>query len=694
MEKKLHKKKSHLPSRLNILFFIVFLLFSTIILQLGVVQILYGEDAQEEIDKTTNQTTNVPVPRGKMYDRNGEVIVDNEQLYSITYTPPQNPSPEDHLELARKLAAMIEMDTEEVSLRDKQDYWILTQDDPYEERLSQDEQQRTEEEKQAGEPSPYDILLERINPEEDLNFSKEELEVISIKRELDEAYSLTPHVIKSEGVTQEEYATVAENLDELPGVNVSTDWKRTYPYGESLRDYLGKVSGDGLPKEEESYYTARNYSRNDRVGVSGLEKEYEAVIKGQKKQIQYTTDRNGELTEEQVVQNGQRGKDLKLSVDMELQQIVDESIQKHLTNAREKYPEENKYMTEAMAVAMDPNTGEILAISGQTWDNNEQAYVDSGIRAVNAPVVPGSVVKGATVLAGYDYGVIKPGQTFRDETIYLAGTPPKSSYRGLGTIDDVEALKKSSNVYMYHIGMRIGGDESYQPYEKLTFYPERFQVLRNYYGQFGLGVKTGIDIPSETEGVGQQSDDFVGGNIMDLAIGQYDTYTTIQLAQYVSTIANDGYRVQPRLVSEVHEPTNERNQLGPVAEDYSTNVLNKITMKQQEIERVQKGFREVFTPGGTGYYGFSDVDYSIAGKTGTAQTKHWIPKKDEEGNVTGYVGKDVENLTLVGYAPYENPEIAFSVVVPSTGVVTGQYPVNKAIGRDLVDGYFKLKEGR
>ncbi|MFC0522598.1 peptidoglycan D,D-transpeptidase FtsI family protein [Pontibacillus salicampi] len=694
MASKHKKKKSHLPFRLNVLFFAIFLLFAGLILQLGVVQILFGADAQEEIDKTTNQTTKIPVPRGKMFDRYGNVVVDNKPLYSITYTPSQSPTQEQHLELAQKLAGMIKMDTGDVTIRDKKDYWILTQDDPYSNRLTEDEQERTEDEKNAGEPSPYEILLERIDPEEDLTFKEKELEVIAIKRELDKAYSLTPHVIKNEDVTQQEYATVAEHLSELPGINATTDWKRKYPYEQTFTDYLGSITTDGLPKDELEYYMSRNYSRNDRVGTSGIEEEYESLLKGQKKQIQYTTDRNGNLVEETVVQEGQRGKDLVLSLDIQLQKLMDESLQKHIKAAKSEFPTENQYLNEAMAVAMDPDTGEILAISGQTWDKEDKEFYDSGIRAVSAPVAPGSVVKGATLLAGYDYGVIDLGQSFYDSPIKLKGTPVKSSYQNLGNVTDIEALKKSSNVYMYHVGMRMGGDESYQPNEKLTFYPDRFQVFRNYYSQFGLGVKTGVDIPSNTEGSGQKSDNFMGGNIMDLAIGQYDTYTTMQLAQYVSTIANDGYRVQPRIVSEVREPTTERNQIGPVVNSYNTNVLNKVSMEQRYIEQVQKGFREVFTEGGTAHYYFRDAEYEAAGKTGTAQANYWKPIRDSEGDVLRYEPKEIENLTLVGYAPYNNPEVAFAVVVPNTGIVNGQYQVNKKIGRDILDGYFELKEKR
>ncbi|KGP74606.1 peptidoglycan D,D-transpeptidase FtsI family protein [Pontibacillus yanchengensis] len=707
MRKKKNGKKSQVPFRLNVLFFIIFLLFSGLILQLGVVQILYGADAQEEINKTTNQKVSVPVPRGKMYDRYGNVVADTQPLYSITYTPMEKtPSQKRHLELARELAKLIDMndeDTENIPVRDQKDFWILNNEDAKKERLTEEELKYTDEEKAADEPTPYEILLDKIDPEEDLDYGKKELEIIAIKRKMDSAYAFTPHVIKNKNVTQEEYARVAEHQQNLQGINVSTDWKRAYPYEGHFRDFLGSVTEDGLPKDSLDYFLARNYSRNARVGESGLEEKYEPLLKGQKKTIQYETDRSGEIVDENIINKGQQGKNLQLTVDMELQQKMDSILQEHLTKARNKFPYENRFLDEAMAVAMDPQTGEILGISGQTWNEDAEAFRNTGINAVTSPVAPGSAVKGATLLAGYDYGVVSAGEPIYDQPIDLAGTPLKASYSNLGYVNDIEALKRSSNVYMFHIGMRIAGDPSYEKGEKLSYQPGRFQVFRNYYAQFGLGVKTGIDLPSQTETAGLLSDNFRAGNMLDLAIGQYDTYSALQLAQYVSTIANDGYRLQPRLVNDVREPiTNKDNkdQLGPIIQSNDTNVLNRISMDERYIQRVQTGFYQVFNNQlGTADGYFADTEgYKAAGKTGTAQVNYYEPLRDENGKTYDYKRHELENLTLVGYAPYEDPEIAFSVLVPNTGSISSpgytQYQANKEIGRDILDAYFQLKEER
>ena len=119
------KKKTHVPFRLNILFFLVFVLFSALILRLGVVQIVYGDDYRREIERTEEVTVNNSVPRGKMYDRNLKLMVDNQPLDAITYTRKQGTKQTEMVETAEKLAKLIEKETNKVTERDKKDFWIL-----------------------------------------------------------------------------------------------------------------------------------------------------------------------------------------------------------------------------------------------------------------------------------------------------------------------------------------------------------------------------------------------------------------------------------------------------------------------------------------------------------------------------------------------------------------------------------------
>ncbi|MFC3039071.1 peptidoglycan D,D-transpeptidase FtsI family protein [Virgibacillus xinjiangensis] len=677
------RKKSQLPVRLNILFFIVFLLFSVLILQLGVVQILNGEEFQEEIDRTIQDTTKIPVPRGKIFDRNQNVVVDNEPVYSITYTPPKGTQADERLEVAESLAELISMDTGLLTERNKKEYWYLKHKEEAESRVSD------EEAVDMSNAEYYNAVLEEITEEEISNFSKQEKEVIAIKKELDKAYSLTPQIVKNKDVTAEEYAKVAENLDKLPGINATTDWDREYPYGDTFQSLLGSITTQqqGIPAEDEEYYMTRGYSRNDRVGRSGLEEQYEDVLRGRKEQIQYTTDKSGRLIDTETVVEGQRGKDLVLTIDMEFQKEVDKILQEELLTAIQKHPTANRHMEDALAVVIDPQTGELLAVSGQSYDREDNEFVNTAHKTLYDSHVPGSVVKGATVLAGLDSGVISPGEYIHDSPIKIGTGAPKGSWsNNLGTLDDIGALRRSSNVYMFYIALRMGGEYRY-PFPNgsgASFDLNAWQEIRNYFRQFGLGTETGVDYPYESTGLKGENTSRPG-IFMDNAIGQYDTYTTMQLAQYVSTIANDGYRVRPHFAKEVREPIPSMEEVGPLYKSINTEVLNRIEMNDSYIDRVQEGFRQVFqSPGGTGYSYFADKSYQPAGKTGTAEYEFYED------------GKQIytENLSLVGYAPYDEPEVAFAVVVPKTGDTSNQHPINHMIGERILDTYFDLKEKR
>ncbi|WP_027963443.1 peptidoglycan D,D-transpeptidase FtsI family protein [Halalkalibacillus halophilus] len=680
------KQKSHLPLRLNLLFFAIFLLFSLLILQLGVVQILYGQDAQEEIDRTENVTSQTPVPRGRFFDRNGEMLVDNNATFAITYTPRKNVQPDDNLELAETLVNYIDIDPESVTQRNIEDYWIMQNTEEAASRL-------TDEELTGNDQEQYYSMLEHIS-EDDLNsITDEELEVIAVKRELDQAYELTPHIIKRDEISQEEYAIIAENLTRLPGINVTTDWERVDTQDGTFSNFIGRITSaeEGLPRQRLDYFLSRNYSRNDRVGRSGLEEQYENYLSGHKEVRRHETDSSGRVINSELIRQGERGKDLVLSVDIQLQKQLDQIVQEELENAINAYPQRNQHMDDAMAVMMDPNTGEILAMSGQTYNREDGEFIDNSNRVLSHAFMPGSTVKGATILAGIDSGVISPGEVINDRPINIAGTAEKSSYRNLGNVNDIEALKLSSNVYMFLTALRMGGEFDYQEGENVNVGASGYYDMVNYFKQFGFGVETGVDFPSESTGFrgSVEGREDIGGIMMDLAIGQHETYTTLQLAQYASTIANGGYRMEPRIVKQIHDPISAEG-LGPVYEVREPKALNKIGMEDQYLDRVREGFRQAFQEtNGTGYSEFDDAEYSPAGKTGTAQEYIY----HDDGSRT-----DVENLSLVGYAPHDEPEVSFAIIVPKTGIVRDmnetQYSANLKIGRRALDAYFDLKEQR
>src|SRR5690625_53626 len=670
-----------IPFRLNLFFFFVFIMFAVLVVQLGVVQILEGEAFQKEIDRTIDDITKNPVPRGLVYDKNHKLVVSNDPLYSITYTPPKGIQAKDKLELAKNLVDYIELDKEkidQITERELKEYWYLLNEDKALDLT-------TDEEKEELENSElYDLSLKRITDEDIDTISKDEYPVIALKSELDKPSSLTPHIIKNKDISVEEYAKIEENLNELPGINATTDWERDYLYKDTFKDFIGNITTEerGIPKEKKEYFKSRGYNNNDRVGISGLEEQYEEYLKGRKEQIKYTTTKKGEIVDTETLVEGERGKDLVLSLDIDFQEKVDEIVLKEL----KKNIGHSPHLDEAMAVVMNPKTGEILAMSGKTYNRSKSEYSDIGIKTLHDSNIPGSTVKGATVATGFENDIISPGTVFVDKPLRFKGSPSKSSVTTLGAVNDQDALRRSSNVYMFYIAMQLGGElrNPFPDNGRLKSNPASIQQLRNTFNQTGLGVKTGIDFPYEAVGVIGENPE--PSNVLDFAIGQYDTYTTMQLAQYVSTIANDGYRVKPHIVKDIHNPSVDKD-LGSIYKSNETEVLNKMKIKDSELKRIQEGFRGAFqSEGGTGYSYWSGKNYNPAGKTGTAEYKIY-----EDGEMVA----ETENLSLVGYAPYDDPEIAFAVVVPNLSKKRPRSnPINHAIGTGIMDAYFDMKKNK
>lgn len=684
MTKVKKKKKNHLPLRLNILFFAVFLLFSLMIVRLGVVQLVHGETFREEVERTEDITIGTMVPRGKIMDRNQNVVVDNNALNAIIYTRYPTTTSEQILETATKLSKLITMKTDRITERDRKDYWILLHPEEAKEKITKEEWALFEE-GELEDQDLYRLQLDRITEEEQNSFTKEELQILAIKREMDSGYALTQIIIKSD-VTEREYARVSENLALLPGVDIATDWERGYPYDETLRSLLGKVTTrqEGLPSEKVDYYVSRGYSRNDRVGKSYIEMQYEDVLFGKKGQIQNITDKAGNVLSSTIISEGEAGKDLILSLDINLQIEVEKIIEEELAAAKGRAG--NHMLDRAFVVMMNPKTGEVLSLAGKqyTKENGKTVMKDFALGTITTSYPMGSAVKGATLLTGYETGAIQPNTVFYDAPLVIKGTPPKASYRNMGNVNDLTALRLSSNVYMFHTVIKIGKGQ-YIPNGPLSLSADVFDTLRYYFSKFGLGVKTGIDLPNESIGF-KNTTETSPGLALDMGIGQYDNYTPLQLAQYVSTIANDGYRMQPQILKEIHDPEKSgEGTTGKMIYSSEPKVLNRIDMKKEYIDRVKEGFRQAFQEsGGTAYshFNLASAPYSAAGKTGTAETLYYGPNES-------YRGSDTYNLTLVGYAPHDDPEVSFSIVVPW---VNDSDQINNNIGKRIMDAYFELKE--
>ena len=295
----------------------------------------------------------------------------------------------------------------------------------------------------------------------------------------------------------------------------------------------------------------------------------------------------------------------------------------------------------------------------------------------------GSVVKGASMLVGYNTGAIQIGEYQVDECVKLAGVKEKCSWQTLGTINDIDALALSSNVYQFKTAIKVAG---YNYTYGMPFKVDKsvFDTYRNTFKEFGLGVKTEIDLPVES--LGYTSDNTAGGLLLDFVMGQYDTYTPIQLSQYISTIANGGSRLQPHLLKEVHETT-EKEGLGNLIYNFEPNILNTVTTKPEYLNRVKEGFHAVTTASYGLGRNYIDASHDPSGKTGTSQSF-----KDTDGD--GVIDTPTVSTAFIGYAPTTNPKMSITVTSPDSTIENGSSNystlVTRRISKRVSDVYFSL----
>ena len=660
---------------------ILIILFITIIFRLFYLQVLKEEQYSKELVMATEKSVeSTSAPRGRIYDRNYNLLVDNEAIKTIYYKKESGITKEEEINLSYTVGELINVDYSKMTDNILKDFWYINNQEEGKDKIT-DSEWKDYEERNLSSDDIYDLIIERIS-EEDLSvYTEVDKEAAYIYYLMNKGYSYAEKIIKNVDVSEEEYALISENIDTLKGFNTKLDWERVYLYGDIFKSILGTVSSNnqGIPAELASHYLENGYSLDDRVGISYLEYQYEDYLKGTKATYKVLSDNSYELVSE-----GTRGNDIVLTIDIELQKYLEEMLSSEVLNAKNEINTE--YYDRSFAVVSNPYTGEILAMAGKqvrTKDDGSKYIIDYTPGIVTLPVTPGSVVKGASMLVGYKYGAIDIGEVLLDECIKIKDTPEKCSWRTMGNIDDLYALRYSSNVYQYKIAIKVGGG-NYVYNEALSLDKSAFEKYRNMYAEFGLGVKTGIDLPVES--LGYMGSSTLPGHLLDFAIGQYDTYTPIQLSQYINTLANGGSRIKPYLLKEVYAPSvNAEEKFGTMIYKAETEVQGTVDVDKKYIDRVREGFNQVITDGlGYGYMGYY-MDSS--GKTGTSQS--FI-----DTNGDGVVDTETITSSFVGYSPSENPRMSVVVVSPdishSYGSSTYQSAVTKRISANITNKFFEL----
>ena len=673
----MRKFNSHsIPIRLNLLFAIVILLFLAIIGRLLYMQVLHKDFYENKLASASQTRVTMGSARGEIYDAAGKPLVQNTVKQVVSFTRSNKMTAADLKDISKKLLDYVTVTSPELTDRQMADYY-LADTEVYKktvEALPKDKRYDSDG-NQLSESELYNNAAESIAANQ-LNYSDDEKKAIYLFSQLNSVENFATGNIQTDPLTDTQVALIASASKKLPGISISTSWDRKV-LETSLSSIVGTVSSEksGLPAEEVDAYLKKGYSLNDRVGTSYLEKQYEEVLQGKRTIKEIHLDKHGDMESVENIEEGSKGKNIKLTIDLTFQDSVDSLLKSYfnseLANGGAKYSEG------VYAVALNPKTGAVLAMSGMKHNLETGELTPDSLGTVTNVFVPGSVVKAATISSGWENGVLKGNQTLTDQRIVFQGSAAINSwytpYYGSFPVTAVEALEYSSNTYMVQTALGMMG-QTYQPdmTVKTNQLESAMGKLRATFSEYGLGAATGIDLPEESTGFIPKEFDLA--NYLYNAFGQFDNYTPMQLAQYVATIANNGVRLSPRIVEGVYD-NNEQGGLGELVKQVDSTEMNKINISESDMAILQKGFYQVSHGTSaltTGRSLSEGAAVSISGKTGTAES---------------YVadGKKATNTNAVAYAPSDNPQIAVAVVFPHNTNLSNT--IGPSIARDIINLY-------
>ena len=620
----------------KIYYILIFLLTAITISRYSYLSFYKHDYYYEKYLNATNKIVyGLNAPRGRVLDRNGKVLVDNKGINTIVY---HNLDNIDTLNVAKTLLIILD-DVKEASIDEQKDYYLKTNNT---DNLLTKEEQDLYSRRKLTTSEVEELKKSRLD--DLLNYTKEEKQTIYLYYLLNNGYYYDSKIIASD-VSAKVCALVNEkNID---GLTCEYTTKRIYLY-DTLNDIYGKVGP--IDKENRDYYLKLGYSLNDTVGLSYLEKEYDEYLKGEK--AKYLVNDDNTLT---LISSSKQGNDIYLSIDIDLQLKINKIIKTYLAKSSNyKY---TKYFNTSYVIVSNPNTGEIIASTGINKIKDD--YYDVTTNLLTSSFAVGSVVKGASHTVGYQNNLIDIGQKITDSCVKLYQVPTKCSYRRLGRIDDVTALKTSSNYYQFMTAIKLTG-QKYHYNMKLKVTEKEFNTYRNVFSSFGLGASTGIDLENESTGI--KGSTIAPDLLLNLSIGQYDTYTPLELSNYINTIATDGKRYALHYLKEVKNKDK-------VIYTYEPKLLNEVS---SNFPRIKEGFKKVVY-NGTGR-GYTDKIYKPAGKTGTAEVVY---------------NKDITtiNQTYAMFAPYDNPKYSIVVMSPNISYNNDKEryiaPINRYISQEV-----------
>ena len=682
-------KKPNINLRFNLLVILTYIAGIILIIRLFNLQIVHGAEYREESNTRLTRETTVEAARGAILDRSGTTLVSSNMTFSLELYKTKI----DNNGLNTSILNIIQvLEKYDISYPDSLPITV----NPYSYTISYDALAKWKKSNKIDENATAEEAFAKLKDKYEItntNNIDEIRKIMRIRYEItQQGYSSTKAITLAKGLPREAVAEFSESSSKFPGINIIVDPARNYTSGTLAAHILGYASR--INSEE---YEARKdtYTQNDIIGKTGIEAVFEEFLKGKNGTKQIDMDVDGTITGEYTSKEAVAGSDIVLTIDSNLQKVTEEALEANIQKISSGGFGKRYDAKAGACVVMNVNSGEILAmasyptynpadfvggISTENWNkyNNDEAHplVD---KAIQSSYSPGSTFKMITAIAGLESGAINTNTTINDTgryTKYRDYQPVCWYYtdyhRGHGSLNVSGAIEKSCNFFFYETGDRMGID-----------------TLAKYAKYFGLGTKTGVELQSETSGQlasketksklrpNSSDGNWNPGDTLQASIGQGDNeFSPVQMAKYISMLANGGHKIDPTIIKTIRNANGSESS----REDIKKFVNNKLGIQEEETEDLQiqqknldavlKGMESVTQDSeGTAYVRFKDFGISVGGKTGSAEAP---------GNKV--------NAWFVGFAPFENPEIAIVVMVENGG--HGNYTAE--VVRDIMEEYFGM----
>ncbi len=680
--------KKSINFRYNIISIFTYIIGIILIIRLFTLQIVHGSDYREESNTRLTRESILEPARGDILDRFGNILVTSNQKFDLELYK----SKIDTNTLNDTILKIIDV-LEKYEIKYIDNFPISIE--PFEYTISDDtlsnwKKNNNIDENMNAEQAFYQFK-EKYKIE---NKSIEEMrKIIAIRYAIvKEGYSSTKALTIAQDINREAISEFSENADEFPGIAITVRPVRFYKEGTLASHILGYAS---KISDEEYKDNKDEYSQNDIIGKTGIEYVFEKYLKGKKgiKQIDMAVD--GTITAEVIAEEAVAGSNVVLTIDSKLQKITEEALKNNIEKIRNGGFGKSYDAKGGSCVVMNVKNGEVLAmasypdynpqsfangISNEEWNNyaNNTSYPLLN-KTIQSAYEPGSIFKMVTAISGLESGNITLAERLNDTGIYKKyGSEWKCWYytdyhRGHGYLNVVGAIEKSCNFFFYETADRMGID-----------------TLDKYAKYFGLGVKTYIELPGETAGIlaskeyAQSIDKtWNPGDTINAAIGQgYNKFTPLQMAKYISMIANGGNNIDVSIIKSIQSSDGtevSRDEINNFINDkfniQNTEQEENIILNTDYLNAVKEGMKSVTSgESGTAYVRFKNFNIKVGGKTGSAEAG-----KDQNDN-------DIVNAWFAAFAPYDDPEIAVVVMVENGG--HGNYTAEAV--RDIMAEYFGM----